>query len=376
MKIQQMVLSSLCAIALSTFSQAQTDAVGPAPEPYVLRSDLNLTYYRFQVEHPKRLIETVKRLFGRTLQIRDGINQETYIARNFFEFDDVFVIYEGEQETAQILKTLHEFEAEALVYEQKRKAEEAEQKQLAKAEEEQARKLKYSRLDQDPIVEHTYHAKNVSKAALLTVRDSFLHYVDVLDANGTKLSFYNCSVTEKPLTFLIRDTQDHIDKILKRLEDIDRPAPQIILTAYLLSPTGYFEHPSKVAVPKELASNLANLTPYDAFDQLAMSSVRAQVGPDRSVAYSFNSVAGTFRLELKDMTFDETKRLLAVRSTTLRKSNGLISRESEASWVVLQSAFSASENEYAVIGLTGDNDEPILLALRFQMIPAPQTTTK
>ncbi|MFT5285322.1 MAG: hypothetical protein ACI8TQ_001484 [Planctomycetota bacterium] len=372
MNTKQIYLSTLCALTLATSLAAQDDSKSDDFIKAYDRSELTLVYHDSKLADTTSLIKMIDKLYGRNILVRSNDGSRIKSVDNLYRYGKAIVIYETAEGSAELQKALKELEAVAL--QAMRKEEEKQRRLNNAAQQEKEAQIAVS----EAITSFTYSPRFISDRALKHSLDLYARFVQFTDSDGTPRTTKNMLVTDSPTTLVVRDTQSNIDKMVALLQEIDRPLPQITLSAYLLSPTDFDIAPDPPSLPKELSQNLAKLTPYEGFGQLAMSSIRTSVGTGNETLLTMKGNGLHFSLELDGLKYDEQSGTLAITSASLYRHNTTMTSPTGPipPAVELQTSFSTVEGEYAVIGLTGIKEKTILLAVQFQAIASPKKSMK
>ena len=362
-----MKIRTLCLIALTTLLGV-TATYAQEPVPVLDREALNIysqadlviRYHKMNTDETREALRLVSRLYGRKLYV-ESKGGPTRPVDNLFELNDMIVIYDTAKEVEKIVAALDEVDAvladsEAKKHEEQRRLEE---QQLEKQNEQ-------NRSKGHGIISRTYTPRFVSAIWLGNALTPLAREFQVHEKDGSWHMTNNLRASDSPAVLLIRDTEANVKMIMDRILEIDRPVPQVMLSAYLLSPSGFYENGDKTGVPEALAKNLAVLTPYEEFDRLSLSSIRTNIGSREETILRLNYPAGEYGLALSGMTYDPKTRSLSVGSARLRKN-----RENGFD-VALHTTFAAIEGEYAVIGISEEDGAPMLLAITFQSIAPPK----
>lgn len=168
---------------------------------------------------------------------------------------------------------------------------------------------------------------------------------------------HNLSFQPDPGLMLLHDTPAHVARMVELLERFDRPAPQVLLTLWLVG-EGAGEASTAAALPPELAQNLAALVPWTQGRVLATALLRTSVsaGQERRLLGTHGGGSAgepqPFELTLRLSGLDAQARLLAIERIAFKAADG----QGFDTSVVL------GLDEYTVLGMAGE--QPLLVALR------------
>ena len=364
MKLTSLCLTALTALLASTTTFAQepessSEYTKGSPRIYE-PADLTIHYHEMKSEDSQEAVRLVDKLYGRTVFVKTADGPPRRV-RNLFELNDLIVIYDTAEEAQRIIKSLEEIDAvvQAELATHELEIDRQIREKAAREEEQNQRRG-------NSLASATYTPRFMGAVRLAEILQPYAREFQVYEADGSWHMTHNLRASDTASVLVIRDTEANVKMILNQISTIDRPLPQVMLSAYLLSPSGYIEGGDKSGVPEDLTKNLALLTPYKEFDRLSLSSIRTNVGSREETILRLNYPSGEYGLSLSGMTYDPKTRSLSVGSARLRKS-----RE-EGFDVALHTTFAAIEGEYAVIGISEENGTPLLLAITFKSIARPK----
>ncbi len=166
----------------------------------------------------------------------------------------------------------------------------------------------------------------------------------------------NVTFQESPSLLVLQDTAEQVARMRALLAQVDRPAPQMLLTCWLVSESVTGAAPG-AALPPELGENLRRLLPWSQPSVLTTAMLRMSVvaGDERRLQGIYD--AGDqgreeFQLVFKPAGVDESGRQLALQRIQFESSAG---QGFDTSAVL-------TVGEYTVLGVAGDR--PLLVALR------------
>lgn len=232
--------------------------------------DVGLFYYRPTVLHPDELIENLAPLHGRVTEYVDPTTGDGRSVENLRSFGDLLVVVETLDRIQVVLDTLQSFEEMSETEEPAWPAETVATLQYAP---------RFSPLEN-------------LRAALVPYERQ------VLQGNQWISSI---TPTRDGTRLLVRDTPETLDEIRALLEDLDRPAPQILMTARVLAGGGE----GQAKLPAQLAQALGELLPYDGYSERSLGLVRAAVQPGTELRLDLDALTTSFALRLRVAAYDQ-----------------------------------------------------------------------
>ncbi len=389
----------LAPIARQERGKSPPTAPAPAPAlaplgacPAIDERDAVLTTYTPSYLDVATLESLANDLFG-ALQAVEQWDRERQQVVNLLEVDQFLtfgrslLIRNSAAHAAQIVATLREFEAR--------------EQQLAEKEEEAARR--HSALQQAALEE----SGGISKGSKRTTREFRPRHVPLellQQALQPFQRFLAVGPSEQRTNFnwivpanllLVEETAERLEEIAALIERIDRPAPQLQVTALILqsSPLGTTPGGAAGDLPGELYEALATIAPSAEFSVLSSAVLRCTVRPDRRCRLSSSEALNTsganatpvpdpahlsglsqagnpsrWDLSFVPAAFDVEDGVLELSKCTFELQRGQ-SRTAPASGTANQSfetEFSAALGEWTVIGAVGA--QPVFVALRLDPV--------
>ena len=169
-------------------------------------------------------------------------------------------------------------------------------------------------------------------------------------------SFRNVTAIDELGQLVIRDTPEKVKEMIDFLELTDQPSKQVLLTAYLVTPTADAKADS--GLPSELVAGLAPMLGAKGLDRLALGVVRTSVGMDRQVLLTLQVRNAPFGiLEFAPSAFNADSNgggSLTLRSCTLTVQGS----------VAFSTQTSVNIGEYVVLGATGSDPAYLVLHIK------------
>ena len=371
MKISTLFLLALSALISPTIAFAQ-DAGSARVQPtfktvedqIYSESELFLKYYEMNSKDTRKVLNLVDDLYGRKMSVRSEEGGVPRRVRNLFELNGMVVVYETVKGSDTLLRALEEIDSVVSAAAKKEAMAKAAAANLL-----QSQKSMQGEPESSEIVTLSYSPRFLSANALEQSLGSFRRRVYIEELDDSQTETWSIWATDTPASIVIRDTQSNVDVILKRLAELDRAPHQVMLSAFLIAPSGYLKDQGTGVVPPALAKNLALLTPYESFDQLAMSSIRTNVSArDKTLLTLHRQPDLDYVIELQGLAYDAQSGCLSVGSASMKKKDG------DKIVISMKTSFTAVDGEYAVLSLSHEGEMPLLLAVQFQSIPAANST--
>lgn len=174
-------------------------------------------------------------------------------------------------------------------------------------------------------------------------------------STGQREGRSNVTCQESPSLLVLLDSPEQVARMRALLAQVDRPAPQMLLTCWLVGPDETGPEP-QVGLPGDLVENLQRLLPWNQPRAVATAMLRMSVvaGDERKLEGRFSSFGEVQRFELvfKPAGVDESGRQLALQRIQFECTTG---QGFDTSAVL-------TVGEYTVLGVAGDR--PLLVALR------------
>jgi hypothetical protein len=165
----------------------------------------------------------------------------------------------------------------------------------------------------------------------------------------------NVTFQESPSLLVLQDTAQQVARMKALLAQVDKAAPQMLLTCWLVGEGDWGLEPA-APLPPELTENLRRLLPWSEPRAVATAMLRLSVvaGDERKLEGSFMGIGDRQRFELvfKPAGVDESGRQLALQRIQFECTDG---QGFDTSAVL-------TVGEYTVLGVAGDR--PLLVALR------------
>ena len=228
-------------------------------------SEVALHHYRPHHADARELFSTARQLFLREIAVRSE-GQVRPVA-NMFTLDDAIVVYDTPSYAARVLEQLRELEGVAT--------------------------------DQPAYTITEVAPKHIALETALHALRPFERTIEVMNG-GRREKTRNMTVIEERSLILLRDTAQNTADMLRTLGSIDQPAPQAMLTYYLLRPTSS----ESVGLPKDLVANLQALTGTEGFTAVAHGMVRTSVLSRQAISLTSEDGTNRYSLELRPTAYD------------------------------------------------------------------------
>ncbi|MHC5066515.1 MAG: hypothetical protein ACYTG5_21375, partial [Planctomycetota bacterium] len=173
----------------------------------------------------------------------------------------------------------------------------------------------------------------------------------------------NIAMVHEQGQLVVRDTAAQIEAIKTLLERIDKPAPQVVISAYVLSGRDTEDGNA----PEELAEALRALLPYSSYQIEAAGVLRSSTSPQkhfnltmRGSARAADNLATTYQLQASITAYDEDQQSLTFDNLNFSGSGPDLNGQ------LFNTSTTIFGGEYAVLGVSGG--KPIFAVLRMQPV--------
>jgi hypothetical protein len=308
----------------------QPDVLDVSP-PVFEADTLILRYYTPQVADSHSVANVMERFYRREFYVKAKDGSTSGPVRNIQAFGDSVMIYDTPEFVDRMMAAMESLEL-ATSSERERAEERAANETLTVAQ--------YSPRYQ-PV-------KNLYRA-LEPFRQEVIVGSDVISGRARHHTAWNVTALDEPATLVLRDTAASVDQMLGLLRDMDVPAPQVLVTVWLLS--GSHEQ-DQGHLPRQLVENLSRLVPYASFTRESMGVLRSSVIAGQAMTIRGDvGPQDSFELRLIPGGYDVENQQLAI--TSCEFSTGV-------------QAFTTSTvvraGEYTVLGATGS--DPVFVVLQ------------
>jgi len=287
----------------------------PAGEP------VGLFYYRPSALDPQAIVQGLNPVHGRTTHYVDEADDERHI-ENLRGFGDLLILVEQLDRAESLLQSIRDFE-------------------------ELATTSSSGHSDET----FFYQPRFTSVANL---RDALRPLETKSIRANERVS--SITTTQEGTALIVRDDPATVRAIRDLLAQVDRPAPQVLLTAWVLQPGD----PKTTKLPADLTSELARLLPYEDYDRVAMGLVRASIKPRAQVHIDLEATNDVYRLELRAGAYD-------VRTGTVSLDE--VQFTSNERGLRFVTATSIEPNRYTVLGASGNPS--LFVVLHAAPMPTP-----
>ncbi len=312
-------------------------------------------------------------LFGDRIVVEERDNHqkvlgETSLAQ-FITFGRSLLIRNSLDAGERITRTLEEME------EREKQLEEASQRQRLNSEAQRIHDQKRS--PENALMTAEIQPRHVSIDLLERSLQSYLRSLDVVDGDGNASTRLNFNWIHPSNLLLVEETPTRLDEIRALVARIDRPFPQVHVTALILQASGANGGPT--GVPADLAKELAVLVPGSNFALLSSGVLRCSIRSDQTCQLATDSDRDSqWDLSFRPSAFDPESGTLdlsdcafsMVRNATTPVA-GADGASAAAASQRFQTNLTAQLGEWAVIGAVGA--QPVLVALRIDRVRESQS---
>ncbi len=178
----------------------------------------------------------------------------------------------------------------------------------------------------------------------------------------------NIALIQEQGQLVVRDTPEQIAAIENLLARIDKPAPQVMISAYVL--TG--KNTEEGNAPAELAAALRELLPYSSYQIEAAGVLRTATSPQNHFNLSMRGNSGnvatntttTYQIQASITAFDQDQQSLTFDNLNFSGSGPNLNGQ------LFNTSTTIFGGEYAVLGVSGG--APVFAVLRMRPVgPAP-----
>jgi len=317
------VLALLLNLVLFSLSLQAQDADTPRVQPslaYLPLSDLELQHYSPKHTSSHELAKLARRLFGRSFYVEDDGATNVSPVENIQTIGDTLLIFDQSARLDELMKRLRTLD------------------EVSESAPDSAQGTHY--------LTHAWSPGHVSLGDALSALSSYQRPLFPATSSAPNIT----TVGERNM-LMLRDTQENLAEMLKVLEELDQPAPELLVSAMIVQGRSTPAGGDGPALPKALTDNLAQLVAYEHFEMLSMGFVRTstRVG---SVEVSMPADENRyFQLQLRPDSFDADGGTL----TTQVRFSGNDRRE-------IQTRTQIPVGEYTVIGASGR--DPLFVVIK------------
>jgi hypothetical protein len=275
------------------------------------KDELVLKYFTPAHANSAELADVARELFGPTLPVALGADEEEYIA-HFISLGPTLVVQDGPKNAERILETLRQLDVEI------------------------------------------GRGSGGSTLARLEYSPRHVGLQSLLEGLATLPRLEARSVAESHMVVL-SGAEDSITAARELVARIDVPAPQVLLTCHLIR--GLASGTSTASLPRELVDNLKLILPMQAFELVSLNAVQAAV---RGQPIRLATEAGLrlrYELNLQPEVYDAEQSTLSLSHCVFELTD-----ETQSKQYRLETGLDLRAGEFVVLGALGD--EPLFVVLR------------
>ena len=157
---------------------------------------------------------------------------------------------------------------------------------------------------------------------------------------------------------VIHDNESSMQQIEALLAKLDQPAPQVVLSAWVL----VGEHDENAPIPAELSKELRRMLPYEHYSQASIGLVRTAVKPGGLVKVYLRGQNSQFGLDLQMDAYDRETHALTFNSISFTENGH--SR--------FKTSTTVEADRYTVLGAVGSPPLFIVLRISPEEVATPQ----
>ncbi len=339
----------ICMSLLASLALLSGPATGQAveeprrqPNPLVHVEDLAVHKYAPNSPDVYELFKAIRLFYGRKLMVESGKNSLPRMVDNMTVFGDQLIVYDEPEQVERIIEALGQLDTPSKV--------ESAQPQSKPG-------------DRFEVLQ--YSPRFVGLQTLQSALSPFARQLFLNDEEGHDYYLNNVSVVPELASVIVRDTPAHLAQIREVLENLDRPAAQVLLSAQLVEAS---KVPTGNAVPAELGDALSRLVGYEHFAVVATSSVRSSVGPGVRLQLLLSTDHAKYSLDISSSAYDPKTRSLTIEECSLKR---LATTDPNESRLFYTSCVVAA-NETTVLGSSGST--PLFAVLRITPVNDSKST--
>jgi hypothetical protein len=310
------------------------------PQPEALQAaDLELHPCTPRASNIEELFDTLQGLYRRQLLVESEEGSQLNRVSNMTRLGNSVILYDTPDQVQRILAALEQLDEVAIA-----------------SETLDAGDPSGTADPREAIVVAEYGPRFVDLPTVQSILAPFTRTVRHWDEQGKMYEQENLSFVVERSTVVMRDTSAHIAQMTELLGKLDRPAPQVMLTAQLLLAKA---DGSNAGLPPELVQNLGKLVGYERFEAVATSTLRTSVGGvEQQVALQLSTNTELYELSILSSAFDAKTGALTIRECRLDQLSSPGGRLFSTACVI-------GANEFTVLGSSGPT--PLFAVVR--MVP-------
>ena len=300
-----LALALLLVYPLAATASRPQDAQAPSTPR---KEDLVLKYFTPASADSGELAVVARELFGENLTVALPFNNEEYVDR-FISLGPTLVVQDTPKSAERILETLRLLDAE-----------------IGRASSAPAR--------------FEYSPRHVGLDSLM---------------EGVRAFDVTCWPVLEGRMLVMTGSEDTIAKASELFARIDVPAPQVLLTCYLIR--GLESGTSTPTLPRELVDNLKLILPMPGFELVSLNALQAAVRGQPIRLATQAGVSLRYELSLHPEVYDPAQSTLSLSGCLFELTD-----ESQGRTHHLETSLDLRSGEYVVLGALGD--EPLFVVLR------------
>lgn len=284
-------------------------------------SEFALVRFAPKTGSARELYDVAYQFYGRRAQIKNGKRGQVSTHSTIQLMGDSIVIYETKDARERILTALTALDKES----------------ADTSSSEPAPSLK--------VVE--YRPKNVPMNSLLTALEPF--HVALVHGGRT---FRNITSVNEQGLLILRDYPERVSQMLDLVTSVDKPSPQMLVSAFLVAGSDEVE---SEGLPKVLVDDLSSLLGVKGLTKYASGVVRASTSPDTKISLAMRTKNGeTTRLDFTIGAFDAAKGSLTFETCEFVFSNA----------PAFKTRTSVGKDQFVVLGASGSDPAYVVLHIR------------
>lgn len=315
-------LAVLLNVVLFAVSLQAQDAHTPHEQPGLAKydaSELELLHFEPRHTHPAELAKMARKLFGRSFFVSDGGAAHGAPVENIQMIGDRLLIFDEAARLKSMLSRLHTLDAVSE--------------------------------GTDATANHEVYETQTWSPGHVSLRDAQSALNSYRRALPYAASVGNITTVDERNMMILRDTKENLAEMRAVLEQLDHPAPELMVSAMIVQGRTSAPGADAPPLPAELTDNLKLLVPYEHFELLSLGFVRTSTRVGNVEIAMPADDERYYQFGLRPDSYDAQAGAL----TAQLRFSGNDRRE-------IQTRTQIPVNEYTVVGASGR--DPLFLVIK------------
>jgi hypothetical protein len=305
--------------------------------------ELTVTTYTARVFGAEELLMAAAQLYGKDVMVAtsdESGRSGFYTVPRFVQLGELLLVRDAPESARRIVATLNELEERELVR----------QKQSGKVS--SADEVAFDRLELRP--------RYISMSTLERTLSAFRRRIPRRASDGSQSMIDNVTMAPEAGFVLVLDEPQRLKEIEQLVASVDRPQPQMTITAMLVDPDGGRE------LPAELASSLAEMLPGQTLSVASVAVLRCSTQSGNQcelktelgggMTWGLTFLADAFNADTNELSLSHCQ--FELRSAQAQGKPDSVQR--------FTTTLTIKAGEYVVLGAVGT--EPTFVVLRAQPV--------